>query len=377
MKKTVLKSLFIFFLLQIIPFLNNKVYAENKKMKVREEIFGKLKPGKQVKLFTLTNKNGITVKITNYGGIITSIKTPDKNGKTGEIVLGYDNLKGYLKDSPYFGAIVGRYANRIANGEFKLNGKIYKLAKNNGNNSLHGGLKGFDKVLWNALPLRNKDSIGVRMYYLSKDGEEGYPGNLEVEVDYLLNNKNELIIHYTARTDKPTPVNLTNHTYFNLKCGGCGDILNHIFYINSDKYTEINNELIPTGEILPVKGTPLDFTTPRKIGERINKLDMGYDHNFVLNKKNNELSLAAKVIEPETGRVLEVLTTQPGIQFYSGNFLDGSIKGHNNIIYKKHSGFCLETQRFPDSPNHKNFPNTIIKPNQTYNETTIYKFTIK
>jgi aldose 1-epimerase len=377
MKNSAIKYLFIIFSINIFLFINNKIYAGNEKMKIKEEVFGKLKTGEKVKLFTLTNKNGIIVKIINYGGIIISIKTPDESGKLAEIVLGYDNLEGYLENSPYFGAIVGRYANRIANGEFKSDGKTYKLAKNNGNNSLHGGLKGFDKVLWNALPIRNKDSIGVRMYYLSKSGEEGYPGNLEVGVDYLLNNQNELKIYYTAKTDKPTPVNLTNHTYFNLKCGGCSDILNHILYINSDKFTEISDELIPTGKILSVKDTPLDFTKPHKIGERIDKLDTGYDHNFVLNRQGKKLSIAARVIEPETGRVLEVQTTQPGLQFYSGNFLDGSIKGHNNIVYKKHSGFCLETQRFPDSPNHKSFPNTILKSNQIYRETTIYKFTIK
>ncbi len=375
MKKNNIKLIIL--TLSIIVFFSTNIFPKDKKMNVKESIFGKLNTGEKVKLFTLTNKNGIIIKITNYGGIITSIKIPDKQGKIGEIALGYDNLEGYIKNSPYFGAIIGRYANRIAGGKFTLNGKIYKLAKNDGNNSLHGGIKGFDKVLWNALPVKNKDSVGVKLYYESRDGEEGYPGNLSVVVLYLLNNKNELIINYSAKTDKPTPINLTNHTYFNLKCGGCASVLNHILYINADKYTEINDELIPTGKILSVKNTPLDFTKPHKIGDNIDKLKMGYDHNFVLNKKNKGLTLAARVFEPETGRTLEVYTTQPGLQFYSGNFLDGSIKGHNNTVYKKHSAFCLETQHFPDSPNHKNFPNTILNPGEKYKQTTIYKFSVK
>jgi len=328
---------------------------------------------KEVFLYTLTNGNGITVKITNYGCIITSILVPDKNGRMGDIVLGYDSLNGYIANSPYFGAIVGRYANRIAKGSFILGGKRYQLAVNNGHNSLHGGLKGFDKVVWDAREITDSTSVALELTYLSRDGEEGYPGNLRVKVTYTLDNKNELTTLIEAETDKPTPVNLCNHTYFNL---GEADssILGHMLTINADRFTEVNDELIPTGKLPVVHGTPMDFNNPTEVGARIGQVKGGYDHNYVLNKKAGELSVAAKMYDPRTGRQVEVLTTQPGVQFYSGNFLDGTLHGKGGKVYKQHYGLCLETQHFPDSPNQPSFPNTILKPGEKFSEKTIYRF---
>jgi aldose 1-epimerase len=342
-----------------------------------KEAFGKTADGKAVELYTLTNPRA-QVKIMTYGGIIVSLRVPDRDGKLGDVVLGYNNLDGYLKSSPYFGSITGRYANRIAKGKFSLNGRDYTLAKNNDENHLHGGLKGFDKVVWEAKELKVKNGVGVALSYLSKDGEEGYPGNLAVTVAYTLTDDNGLRIDYTATTDKPTVVNLTNHSYFNL--AGVGSILDHQIMINADRFTPVDATLIPTGELRSVKGTPMDFTKPAAIGARINqddeqlKLGRGYDHNFVLNGGDGKLKLAARVFEPTSGRVLEVYTTEPGVQFYTGNFLDGSITGKGGQVYQQRYGFCLESQHFPDSPNQPKFPSTVLKPGQKYTSTTIYKF---
>jgi aldose 1-epimerase len=340
--------------------------------------FGKMANGQTTDLYTLTNRNGMEVGITNYGGRVVSILAPDRMGKMADVVLGFDSLDGYLSNNPYFGALVGRYANRIGKARFTLDGVQYKLAQNDGSNSLHGGLKGFDKVAWKAEELQNPPAL--ELTYLSKDGEEGYPGNLSVKVVYSLTESNELRIDYTATADRDTVLNLTNHSYFNLAGQGSGDILKHELEINADRFTPIDDTLIPTGELRKVEGTPLDFRKPIAIGARINenneqlKFGKGYDHNFVLNQAGAGLTLAARVIEPESGRALEVLTTQPGIQFYSGNFLDGTIHGKGGKVYGRRSAFCLETQHFPDSPNKPAFPSTELKPGQTYNETTIYKF---
>jgi len=327
-------------------------------------------------LYTLTNKNDIAVKITNYGGIITSIIVPDRDGRPGDIVLGYDSLNQYMTNNPYFGAIVGRYANRIAKGRFTLEGKTYHLAINNGKNSLHGGTKGFDKVVWDAAEMQDSTSVGLVLKYTSPDGEEGYPGKLVVTVTYLLNDDDELSTTIEAVTDKPTPVNLCNHTYFNLT-GANTDILGHSLTLFADRFTEVNEELIPTGNLLSVKGTSMDFTAGSTIGSRIDKIKGGYDHNYVLNKKPGELSMAAVLKDPKSGRQVDILTTEPGVQFYSGNFLDGNIKGKGGKIYQKHYGLCLETQHFPDSPNQTNFPNTILVPGVKYFAQTIYRFGVR
>ena len=340
--------------------------------RIQEQDWGRTSDGTPVKLFTLTNSKGMVAKISNYGGIITEIRVPDRNGKIDDVVLGFDNLDQYLKGHPFFGAIAGRVGNRIAKGRFTIDGQEYKLATNNGPNHLHGGLKGFDKVVWIATP--SQHGATLELSYHSKDGEEGYPGNLDVTVTYTLTDDNELRIDYTAKTDKATPVNLTNHSYFNL--AGGGDIGNHELYLNADRYTVTDDTLIPTGEIAPVKGTPLDFTKPTLIGARFDQLKArgGYDDNFVLNSGGKSLALAARAYEPTTGRILEVLTTEPGVQLYTGNFLDGKLTGINGAVYAKHTGFCLETQHFPDSINHPNFPSTILRPGQTYKTTTVFKF---
>lgn len=341
--------------------------------------FGKLPDGTTAHLYTLTNDRGIKVAITDYGGIIVSLHTPDRNGQSGDIVLGFDNLEAYLKGHPYFGAIIGRYGNRIARGRFILDGKEYKLATNNGPNHLHGGLKGFDKVLWQARPFQGSDRAGLVLYYLSADGEEGYPGNLAVTVTYtLFDQTNEFRIDYRAFTDKPTILNLTNHTYFNLATRG--NVLNQLLQLNARYYTPVDETLIPTGEIAPVEGTPFDFTQPVAIGARINsdhpqmKIGRGYDHNFVLDKPAGELGLVAKVYDPASGRILEVWSTEPGVQFYTGNYLDGSLTGKGGIRYERHAGFCLETQHFPDSPNKPHFPSVVLRPGQLFESTTIWKF---
>ena len=345
-------------------------------MDMKKEPFGKTKDGQRVDIYTLANSNGIQARIMTYGAILVSLEVPDREGKRGEVTLGFDSLDGYLKGHPYFGAIVGRYANRIGKGKFSIEGKEYTLATNNGPNHLHGGRVGFDKVVWNADPMETADGVAVKFTYLSKDGEEGYPGNLNCTVIYTLTGDNELRIDYEAKTDKTTPVNLTNHTYFNF--AGTGDILGHQITLNAGGYTPVDEGLIPTGEIRAVKGTAFDLTKPTAIGDGIKKLGEGYDHNFVLHKKKeNERSLAATVYEPTTGRKMEIFTTQPGIQFYTGNFLDGSVVGRGGQAYQKHNGFCLETQHFPDSPNKPNFPTVFLKPGETYQSTTIHKFSTK
>jgi len=339
--------------------------------------------GKSVDIYTLKNRNGVEAQIITYGGTVVSLKVPDKNGNVSDVVLGYDSLDQYQSAKGYLGALIGRYGNRIAKGKFSLDGKEYKLAVNNGVNHLHGGLKGFDKVVWTANPSLQADGPHLELSYLSRDGEEGYPGNLNVKVEYILTNSNELKIVYSATTDKPTIVNLTNHSYFNLAGQGHGLILDHQLTLNADRFTPTDDGSIPTGELRNVKGTPFDFTKSTSIGARIDqdneqlKFGNGYDHNFVLNKNGNEPSLAATVYEPTSGRVMEVFTTEPGVQFYTGNFLDGSTKGKGGQTYPRRSGFCLETQHFPDSPNKPKFPSVVLRPGKTYSQTTIYKFSIR
>jgi aldose 1-epimerase len=331
--------------------------------------------GQEVKQYTLTNQNGVIVKIINYGGYVTNIIVPDKAGTKEDVVLGFDSLQGYMQSkNPFMGCIVGRYANRIAKAKFTLDGKTYQLAPNNNGNSLHGGNKGFDKVLWATTP---KGDSSIVLTYTSKDGEEGYPGNLQVEVVYTLTPANELKIDYTASTDKPTHVNLTNHSYFNLSAGRDSTILGHQLMLNADRYTPVDGTLIPTGELVAVKGTAMDFTKPTVIGTDIAKVAGGYDHNWVLNNNGDSLVLAATLFHEPSGRFMEVFTTQPGIQFYTGNFLDGTLIGKGGRKYVQHAGLCLETQHFPDSPNRPSFPSTVLRPGEKYNETTIYKFSVR
>jgi len=349
---------------------------------VNKKVFGTTADGKAVDIYTLTNAPGVEARVMTYGGILVSLRVPDNNGHFDDVVLGFDTFEGYSKPGPYFGAICGRYANRIAHGTFRVDGKEYTLAKNNGPSSLHGGIKGFDKVVWQADPFQNQEGVGVILTYTSPDGEEGYPGNLKVKVTYTLTDRNELTLDYQATTDKATPVNLTNHSYFNLAGAGKGDILGHVVMLNADHFTPVDSTLIPTGKIESVNGTPFDFTKPTAIGARINdqneqlKLGGGYDHNFVINRKGEGLTLAARVVEPTSGRVLQVDTTEPGVQFYTGNFLDGTLRGKNGIAYQRRYGFCLETQHYPDSPNQLNFPSTILRPGQIYRTRTAFKFSV-
>lgn len=350
-----------------------QVEQKNPECKVEKVLFGLTQEGDSAFLFTLKNEQDITIKITNYGGIITEIYTPDKNGKTTNIALGFDKLEVYLAGHPYFGALVGRYGNRIAKARFSLDGDSYALAANNGNNTLHGGIKGFDKVIWTPEVIGCNERSVLKLSYVSPDGEEGYPGNLSVTVTYELL-MNQLFITYEAETDKATVLNLTNHSYFNL--AGEGSIRDHILYINASRYTPVDDELIPTGELANVEGSPFDFRKPTVIGERFDQLmgePVGYDHNYVIDGPEDERRLAAKVLEPKSGRSLEVLTTEPGVQFYTGNFLDGTLKSGNKV-YDQHSGFCLETQHFPDSPNQSTFPNTILRPGEKFVSQTIFKF---
>jgi len=349
---------------------------------IQQQPFG-THDGRPITLYTLTNSHGVEVRAMNYGGIIVSIRVPDRKGQSADVVLGHETLEGYIPNPPYIGAIIGRYGNRIANGTFNLEGKTYTLPKNDGPNTLHGGIaRTFDRVVWDG---EVKGRNEVAFSYTSKDGDDGFPGNLKVRVSYTLTDGNAILIDYEATTDKATPINLTQHSYFNLAGEGNGDILNHEIMINGDHFTPVDKNLIPTGELRPVKGTPLDFTTPTKIGARIDDkydqiaLGHGYDHNFVLNHKPNEngLVLAARVLEPTSGRTLEVWTTQPGVQFYTGNFLDGSVTGKQGHVYNRRYAFCLETQHFPDSPNHPDFPTTILKPGETFREKTVFKFEVK
>ena len=338
-----------------------------------------------IKLYTLENESGMTVRVTNYGAIITSIIVPDRNGKRADVALGYDRVEDYINavDKPYFGAVVGRYGNRIAKGEFTLDGETYSLLQNNGENHLHGGAIGFDKVVWAVDEYVEGKSLTLS--YLAKDKEEGYPGNLELIIVYTLADDNSLVVDYHATTDKATPINVTQHTYFNLKGEGQGTILDHKLMLNAKTFTPVDESLIPTGEMPAVAGTPFDFTTAKAIGHDIDQQNeqlvfgLSYDHNWILNKdgKEGELSLAAQVHEPSSGRVMEIYTTEPGIQFYCGNFLDGRLKGKSGKPYVHRGGFCLETQHFPDSPNQPNFPSTILKPGETYESKTVFKFSAK
>ena len=361
-------------------YYGNLIVASHLKRGIRVEIkktlFGTTKDGAKVMLFTLKNTQNVTVKIITYGGIITALQVPAKDGKMVDLVLGFNTFQEYLGEHPYLGAIIGRYANRITGGRFVINGAEYQLAKNEGKNHLHGGNVGFDKVVWSAEEMQSDQAVGVRLFYLSKDGEEGYPGNLRTIVTYQLTNQNELTIEYEAVTDKPTVVNLTNHSYFNLSGEGSGDVLRHEIMINADQYSVVDEDLIPTGELKPVKDSPLDFTVRRPIGARISKLEGGYDHNYVLNKNENELLLAARVFDPDSKRMMEVFTTEPGIQFYTANFLNGTLKGKSGRVYDKHGAFCLEAQHFPDAPNHAAFPTTLLNPGETYRQKTVYKFSI-
>lgn len=340
--------------------------------------------GRRVYVYSLTNRNGMQARITNYGGIVVSLRVPDRKGAFDDIVLGYDSLSEYVShNNPYFGALIGRYGNRIAKGRFTLNGKTYTLECNDGANHLHGGFKGFDKVVWDERERATDSMPSLELKYYSINGEDGYPGNLSVQVTYTLTNANELQIDYSAQTDMPTVVNLTHHSYFNLAGAGKGDILGEVLKINADRYTPVEKSLIPTGKLANVRGTPMDFTTPTAIGARITSDDEqlryagGYDHNFVLTRSGLGLELAARVYDKTTGRVMEVWTTEPGLQFYSGNFLDGSNIGKGRISYKHRFGFCLETQHFPDSPNEPSFPSTVLNPGDTLSSRTVYRFSVQ
>lgn len=375
---------FSYFLLLLLAACNNN-NSENKNEEKTTAVssfsfteipFGTYDSSAVVK-YTLTNPSGMQVSILNYGGTITDIITPDKAGSKENVVLGFDSLSGYLqKGNPYFGSLIGRYGNRIANGKFTLEGKTYTLAANNNGNSLHGGNKGFDKVIWQAQKSAGDSSL--QLSYVSKDGEEGYPGNLSIQVVYTLTSANELKIDYTATTDKATPVNLTNHAYYNLSGGKDSTILGHELMINADKYTAVNDKLIPTGKLPDVKGGPMDFTVAKLIGKEIQQVAGGYDHNWVLNKKGSDLEMVAELYHPASGRLMEVWTTEPGLQFYSGNFLDGTLTNtRSGVKYVKHAALCLETQHYPDSPNQPEFPTTILKPGETYRQTTVYKFSTR
>lgn len=364
----------------MVASFNSETIAESK-ASMKKQPFGKTQDGQAVDLYTLTNPSGMEVSITNFGGIVVTLKVPDRHGKLDDVVLGYDDLAGYTTNPAYFGAIIGRYGNRIAHGQFILDGATYRLFKNDGDNTLHGGKVGFNKRVWTGKDVSGTEGPALELTYMSKDGEEEFPGNLDVRVTYTLTDRNELHIDYFATTDKPTVVNLTNHSYFNLAGQGNGDILGHEVTLHADRFTPVDLTLIPTGELRAVKGTPFDFTKPTAIGARINqddqqlKLARGYDHNWVLNSGGKGgPSLAAEAYDPKTGRVLDVLTTEPGVQFYTGNFLDGTIHGKDRKVYNLRYGFCLETQHFPDSPNHPSFPSTVLRPGQEYKTSTMFKF---
>ena len=381
MMKAFLQPRFVLILLMSSYLAACSSMSQTRSATITSEPFGTLPSGEAVTLFTLTNANGMVARVIDYGGIILSLTAPDSEGRFDDVTLGYETLSDYLDATPYFGALIGRYGNRIADGRFELDGQVFELAKNNGPNHLHGGVKGFDKVLWDAEPFERADEVGLVFRRTSPDMEEGYPGDLSATVTYTLTDENELIFDYEATTDEATPVNLTQHAYFNLAGDGKGDILDHVLTINADHFTPVDSTLIPTGEIRPVAGTPLDFREPTPIGARVDEDDeqlrygLGYDHNFVLNRSEDDsLVLAARLFEPTTGRVMEVYTTEPGIQFYSGNFLDGSLTGKNGVVYEHRYGLALETQHFPDSPNKPDFPSTILRPGETYRSTTVYRF---
>lgn len=361
----------------------NAMKSQKASLAISQEDFGKLPTGESIQKYTMTNANGMVVSVINYGGIITHLEVPDKKGKIEDVVLGFDSLEGYLTPAPYFGALIGRYGNRIADGKFSLDGTQYTLAQNDGQNHLHGGNKGFDKVVWEITKITNAESIALQLHYLSEDMEEGYPGNLNTTVTYTLTNDNTLKVKYEATTDKKTVVNLTQHSYFNLSGDFSKGILDHEISINADTFLPVNETLIPTGEFKEVAGTPFDFKQAKTIGKQINedteqlKRGLGYDHCWVLNGEAQGLSLAATAYDPESGRYMEVLTTEPGIQFYSGNFLDGTLKSKSGGTYAKRSGFCLETQHYPDSPNQEDFPSVVLNPDETYISETIFKFSVK
>lgn len=350
---------------------------------IKNQALGTAPDGGRIESYTITNAHGLEVRALNYGGNITSLAVPDRNGKPANIVLGFDSVEEYFVNRPSFGAIIGRYAGRIARGRFTLDGVEYSLALNNGASAIHGGVKGFSKVLWRTEPFRSAKGEGIVFSYLSRDGEEGYPGNLSVKVVYTLTDSDELIFDYEATTDKATPLNFTQHSYFNLAGDGKGDVLRHELMLNADRFTPLDSGLIPTGEVRPVAGTPLDFSQSTPIGDRINTnyeqlvLARGYDHNFIINRSSNGLEVAARVYEPSSGRVMEVSTTEPGVQFYTGNFLDGTIARKAGYVYQARSGFCLETQHYPDSLNHPNFPSTILRPGESYRSRTVSKFSVR
>lgn len=367
----------------VIIFFTSSCIPHNSKVTIEKSPFGTTIEGIDVDKYKLSNRQGMEISIINYGGIITSWTAKDKNGVYEDIVLGYNVLSEYEKETPYFGAIIGRYGNRIAKGKFSIEGKEYTLAVNNGENHLHGGVKGFDKVVWDAETRSTDSSASLILTYLSKDMEEGYPGNLEVEVVYTLNNQDELSVTYKATTDKTTVINLTQHSYFNLSANFNNTILNHELILNSDSFLPVDNTLIPTGEFRDVTNTPFDFRTSKTIGQHINEEDLqlkngfGYDHCWVLNEQDKGVRFVASAFEPQSRRFLEIFSDEPGIQFYSGNFLDGTLPSKNNGSYEFRSGFCLETQHFPDSPNHKNFPSVILRPEEEYKSQTIFKLSVK
>jgi aldose 1-epimerase len=348
---------------------------------IMKEPFGKTLDGQAVDIYTLHSTNGMEARIMTYGGTLVSLKVPDKSGNFGDVVLGCDSVQDYQKQTAYFGALIGRYGNRIAKGQFVLDGKTYQLDKNNNGNSLHGGTNGYDKVIWIAKPVPTDSGPSLELTYVSKDGEEGYPGTLKIKAVYKLTDDNGLRIEYTATTDKDTVVNLTGHSYWNL--AGKGNILDHVVMINADKFTPVDEGLIPTGVLQPVDGTPFDFRTPTAVGARIEqvneqiKFGKGYDHNWVLNKETGKLDVAASLYDPTSGRMMQVLTTEPGVQFYSGNFLDGTVTGKGGWVYQFRNGLCFEPQHFPDSPNQPNFPSTELKPGEKYHNIIEYKFSVK
>ncbi len=349
--------------------------AEEITMTIEKDSFGKTKSGAEVARYTLTNTNGLKAVVINYGAILLGIEVPDRDGNISDVTLGLATLAEYEESSPYFGAVVGRYANRIENGRFTLDGAEYKLVQNDGTNHLHGGAIGFDKVIWDATHFSTGDEVGVEFSYLSKDGDEGYPGNLKCKMRYTLTNNNELKFSYEAETDKPTVINLTQHSYWNL--AGEGSVLDHELTINADKYTPVDDRLIPLADHAGVAGTPMDFTTPHTVGERIDQVKGGYDHNYVLNRTGEGIVFAARVYDPKSGRVMEVYTDQPGLQLYSGNFLDGTLSGGGGAVYRKHAAICLETDKFPNSPNRPDFPSVILRPGEKYTHETVHKFSTK